>query len=82
MKAPNPLSPFLMTPAERRAELCRILARGLVRLRTRNRERNGGDHHAVTAAETRQPSAKTGELGLHYPADQRLHANPSERRPA
>ena len=32
MKAPNPLPPNYMTPAERRAELCAILARGLVRL--------------------------------------------------
>lgn len=29
----NPLSPTLMTPMERRAELCRILALGLLRLR-------------------------------------------------
>ncbi len=31
----NPLSPFHMTPAERRSELCRILALGLVRLMQR-----------------------------------------------
>jgi hypothetical protein len=31
----NPLSPSLMTPAERRRELCAILARGVVRLHMR-----------------------------------------------
>lgn len=67
MKAPNPLSPFLMTPVERRAELCRILARGLVRLRQRLCD---------------EASRTTRDSSLHYPADQRLHANPSERRPA
>ena len=30
---PNPLHPDRMSPAERRAELCRILAAGLIRLR-------------------------------------------------
>lgn len=34
----NPLSPFLMTAAERRAELCAILAAGLMRLRVREKE--------------------------------------------
>ena len=67
MKAPNPLSPFLMTPAERRAELCRILARGLVRLRQRICD---------------EASRVGGDSSLHYRADQRLHANPTERRNA
>lgn len=31
----NPLDPNLMTPSERRAALCKILALGLVRLHTR-----------------------------------------------
>ena len=35
MKRPNPLPPDHMTPAERRAELCAILALGLVRLRVK-----------------------------------------------
>ena len=35
MKRPNPLPPDQMTPAERRAELCGLLALGLVRLRMR-----------------------------------------------
>ncbi|MBB5220105.1 hypothetical protein HNP73_000026 [Amaricoccus macauensis] len=36
MKRPNPLPPDQMTPAERRAELCRLLALGLVRLMQRD----------------------------------------------
>ena len=35
MKRPNPLQPDLMTATERRAELCALLAFGLVRLRLR-----------------------------------------------
>ena len=35
MKRPNPLSPDLMTAAERRTDLCGLLALGLVRLRMR-----------------------------------------------
>lgn len=43
MNCPNPLSPFLMSPAERRAELCRILALGLIRLHARqSSERSDG----------------------------------------
>ena len=37
MKRPNPLPPDQMTPAERRAELCGLLALGLVRLRMRDK---------------------------------------------
>ena len=33
MKRPNPLSPNLMSPIERRAELCGLLALGVVRLK-------------------------------------------------
>ena len=32
----NPLSPLLMSPMERRAALCKLLALGLIRLRQRN----------------------------------------------
>ncbi len=32
MRRPNPLPPDQMTPAERRAELCGLLALGLIRL--------------------------------------------------
>ncbi len=37
MKRPNPLPSHLMSPAERRSELCGLLALGLVRLRLRER---------------------------------------------
>ncbi len=64
---PNSLKPNLMTPLERRAELCNLLALGLIRLRM-------GD-----AAEV---SAKHGEIPLHNPADQSAHATPTHRRAA
>jgi hypothetical protein len=35
MKNPNPYPATLMSPAERRAELCRLLALGLIRLLAR-----------------------------------------------
>jgi hypothetical protein len=65
MKRPNPLPPAQMTPAERRAELCGLLALGLVRLPLRERG---------------EPSDDTGEIRLHYPADRCRHAtqNPTE----
>ena len=67
VKRPNPLSPMLMSPAERRAELCRLLALGLVRLLVRDRD------------ETSDP---IGESSLHSPTDRSGHANPTIRRPA
>ena len=67
MKRPNPLSPDQMTPAERRAELCGLLALGLVRLRMR---------------ETGGVSEDPGESCLHYPADRSVHATPTHRRTA
>jgi hypothetical protein len=63
----NPLSPFQMTPAERRAELCRILALGLVRLMQR---------------QSSELSDRTGESSLHFPPDQSGHATRDKRRPA
>ena len=36
MHIPNPIHPDHLTPKERLAEVCRLLALGLVRLRTRN----------------------------------------------
>ena len=36
MKRPNPLPPDRITPAERHAELCNLLALGLVRSRMRD----------------------------------------------
>ena len=67
MKRPNPLPPDLMTAAERRTELCGLLALGLIRLRVRD----GGE-----------VSDETGERCLHYPADQCRHATPTHRRNA
>lgn len=64
---PNPLHPDRMTPTERRAELCRILALGLVRLRLRDRG---------------ELSAETGDFPLHNSADQSGHATTAERRTA
>ena len=67
MKRPNPLPPDLMTPAERRTELCGLLALGLARLQLR---------------EQGEPSDETGEIRLHSPADQCRHATPTHRRTA
>jgi hypothetical protein len=62
MKRPNPLPPNQLTPVERRAELCALLALGLVRLLQRERG---------------EPSDGTGEIRLHYPADRCRHASPN-----
>ncbi len=67
MKRPNPLPPDQMTPAERRAELCGLLALGLVRLRMR---------------EMSEVSDDTGESCLHLSSDQCRHATPTHRRNA
>lgn len=67
MKIPNPLAPFHMTPAERRAELCRILALGLVRLMQR---------------QSRELSDETGESSLHFLSDESGHATGEKRRTA
>lgn len=63
----NALSPCLMSPVERRTELCHLLALGLVRLHARNH---------------RQHSDRIGELPLHNPADQSGTADANDRRPA
>ncbi len=63
----NPLSPFHMTPSERRAELCRILALGLVRLLQR---------------QSTELSDRTGESSLHFPPDRSGHATRDKRRSA
>jgi hypothetical protein len=65
MKRPNPLSPDLLSPAERRADLCRLLAAGLVRLRMRE---NG------------QLSVNKGDFPLHNSRDQSGSAGPTNRR--
>ncbi|HBG96008.1 MAG TPA: hypothetical protein DDY14_12025 [Chromatiaceae bacterium] len=67
MKRPNPLPPDQMTAAERCAELCGLLALGLVRLRMRERG---------------EPSDDTGEICLHSRASACRHATPTHRRPA
>ena len=51
-------------------EVCDILARGLLRLRSR------------TAEEAARDGAERGERLLHFSARQRLHANPTKRRVA
>ncbi|ADE86451.1 hypothetical protein U717_15165 [Rhodobacter capsulatus R121] len=63
MKRPNPLSPDQMTPAERRAELCGLLALGLVRLMQRQQDEPQDE-----------PTDDTREIHLHYPADRCRHA--------
>lgn len=65
MKRPNPLPADQMTPAERRADLCGLLALGLVRLRMRDRA---------------EVSDETGESCLHYLANEWRHATPTHRR--
>jgi len=67
MKRPNPLPPDKMNVMERRAEICRLLALGLIRLRQRD---------------VVQISDGIGESSLHYPANQSVHATPTHRRTA
>jgi hypothetical protein len=63
----NPLDPRHLTPMERRRELCRLLALGLVRLRMR-----------TAAADERE----TEDIPLHNPDDRSGHATPIHRRTA
>ncbi len=63
----NPLHPRHLRPLERRAELCRLLALGLIRLRMKKRG---------------EVSDETGESYLHYPPDQCRHATPAHWRTA
>jgi hypothetical protein len=67
MKRPNPLSPDRMMVRERLAELCGLLALGLIRLR---------------AQQSSQVFAPVGENCLHFPPDQSGHAKPKPRRTA
>jgi hypothetical protein len=67
MPLPTPISAQL--PPHLR-EVCDILARGLLRLRSR------------AAAELARDAADRGERLLHFPATQRLHANRTNRRDA
>jgi hypothetical protein len=63
----NPLHPRHMTPKERLAEVCDLLAVGLIRLRLR---------------QSSQLFEALGESSLHNPAHQSGHANRKRRRPA
>ena len=67
MPSPLPAKPHL--PPHLR-EVCDLLARGLMRLRSR------------TAEEAARDGADRGERLLHFPAGQRLDANPTKRRVA
>jgi hypothetical protein len=67
MKRPNPLPADLMSPTERRAELCALLALGLIRLHQR---------------ELPQLSDRYGESSLHNSANQSVHATSTHRRTA
>jgi hypothetical protein len=61
MKRPNALQPDRMTARDRRAELCTLLALGLVRLHQR---------------ESRQNTDIYGESSLHNSACPSIHAVP------
>jgi hypothetical protein len=61
----NALSPDQMTSDERLAEVCELLAAGLIRLRAR---------------QSRGLSDDTGESCLHFAPDQRRHGPPKRRR--
>lgn len=67
MPLPTPINAQL--PPHLR-EVCDILARGLLRLRSR------------AAAEAARDAADRGERLLHFPARERLHANRTNRREA
>lgn len=67
MNRPNPYPASRMTPAERRAELCRLLALGLIRLHMRD---------------SPQVFETDGESSLHFPPDQSGHATSIHRRTA
>ena len=65
MKRPNPLPPDQMTPAERRAELCELLATAVVRLVDRDCD---------------QLSKNSGDCSLHLPIKKSGTAGPTQRR--
>ena len=60
MKIPNPIHPDLMSPKERLAEVCELLARGVVRLRAR---------------QSTKLSEPGGECWLDFPPGRSGHAN-------
>ena len=61
---PNPINPDRMNAQERRAELCSLLALGLVRLHKRN---------------FAKPYENIGESSLHFPTEQSVHATPTRK---
>ena len=63
----NPLSPLLMSPMERRAALCAILALGLIRLHQCGMPQIADD---------------TGESSLHFPPEQSGSRHANDRRRA
>ena len=65
MHLPNPRHPSHLSAAERRGEVCRLLATGLLRLRQRNRD---------------DRSRAVPESSLPIPADRSGHANQRTRR--
>ncbi len=67
MNRPNTQPPDQMSPTERRAELCTLLARGLIRLRMR---------------ENSELSGNTGEFRLHNSPEQSGTAETLKWRPA
>ena len=67
--SPAPTTPKPHLPPHLRV-VCDILARGLLRLRSR------------AAEEAARGAAERGERLLHFPAAQRLHANRTTRRDA
>jgi len=67
MRAPNPIKAEFLSAAERRAELCAILALGLVRLHL---------------PEKGQLPDDAGEIPLHSSPDQCRHATATPRRDA
>lgn len=66
-RRPNPLPPHLMSPAERRRELCSLLALGLIRLHMRADGAN---------------NAGGGDIPLHNSSDQSGHATPTQKETA
>lgn len=67
MNRPNPLHPDKMSPAERRAEIGRILAAGIIRLINANQARR---------------SVEDGDRSLHFHPNQSGTAGPTQRRSA
>ena len=67
MNRPNPLHPDKMSPAERRAEIGRILAAGIIRLINANQAKR---------------SVQDGDRSLHFRPNQSGTAGPTQRRPA